>query len=76
VAFANLLLLPAGAKIRSRLEARLKNNELVLEGVLSIAEGMNPMLIESKLDPYKDHPGAVSSSWNERAREPETRSAA
>jgi chemotaxis protein MotA len=76
VAFANLLLLPAGAKIRSRLEARLKNNELVLEGVLSIAEGMNPMLIESKLDPYKDHPGAVSSSWNERAGEPETRSAA
>jgi len=54
VAFANLLLLPAGAKLRSRLESRLKNRELVLEGVLSLAEGMNPMLIQSKLDAYSE----------------------
>jgi chemotaxis protein MotA len=75
VAFANLLLLPAGAKIRSRLEARLKNNELALEGVLSIAEGMNPMLIASKLDPYREHAGTASSSWDARAGEPEARTA-
>jgi len=54
VAFANLLLLPAGAKLRARLESRLKNQELVLEGVLSLAEGMNPMLIQSKLDAYSE----------------------
>jgi len=54
VAFANLLLLPAGAKLRTRLESRLKNQELVLEGVLSLAEGMNPMLIQSKLDAYSE----------------------
>ncbi len=52
VAFANLFLLPAGAKLRARLEAQLKNHELVLEGILSVAEGMNPMLIQSKLDAY------------------------
>jgi chemotaxis protein MotA len=55
VAFANLLLLPASAKLRARLESRLKNHELVLEGVLSLAEGMNPMLIQSKLDAYREH---------------------
>ena len=54
VAFANLFLLPAGAKLRVRLESALKNNELVLEGVLSLAEGMNPMLIQSKLDAYRE----------------------
>jgi chemotaxis protein MotA len=54
VAFANLFLLPAGAKLRSRLESRVKNNELVLEGVISLAEGMNPMLIQSKLDAYRE----------------------
>ena len=54
VAFANLFLLPAGAKLRARLEAKLKNNELVLEGVLSLAEGMNLMLIQSKLEAYSE----------------------
>jgi chemotaxis protein MotA len=54
VAFANLLLLPVGAKIRARLESRLKHQELILEGVLSLAEGMNPMLIQSKLEAYRD----------------------
>jgi chemotaxis protein MotA len=54
VAFANLFLLPAGAKLRVRLESKLRNHELVLEGVLSLAEGMNPMLIQSKLEAYRD----------------------
>jgi chemotaxis protein MotA len=55
VAFANLFLLPAGAKLRSRLEARLKHQELLLEGVLSLAEGMNPMLLKSKLEAYQEN---------------------
>ena len=54
VAFANLFLLPAAAKLRARLEAKVKNQELILEGVLSLAEGMNPMLIESKLEAYRE----------------------
>lgn len=54
VAFANLFLLPAGAKLRVRLESKLKNHELVLEGVLSVAEGMNPTLIQSKLEAFSE----------------------
>jgi chemotaxis protein MotA len=54
VAFANLFLLPAGAKLRARLESRLRNQELILEGILSLAEGMNPMLMQSKLEAYQE----------------------
>jgi chemotaxis protein MotA len=46
---ANLLLLPAGAKIKARVEQGLEDMELVLEGVIGIAEGMNPQLLETKL---------------------------
>jgi chemotaxis protein MotA len=75
VAFANLLLLPAGAKLRSRLEARLRNQELILEGVLSLAEGMNPMLIQSKLEAFEEQrPGR--SGRPDRAGTAENRSAA
>ncbi len=52
VALANLVLLPAGAKIKARLEQSLEDMELVLEGVIGIAEGMNPKLLESKLDAF------------------------
>lgn len=75
VAFANIFLLPAGAKLRVRLESLLKNHELVLEGVLSLAEGMNPMLIQSKLDAYKED-GAESRQDEQEAASPEKRSAA
>jgi chemotaxis protein MotA len=54
VAFANLFLLPSGAKLRARLEKQIKHQELILEGVLSLAEGMNPMLIQSKLEAYNE----------------------
>jgi chemotaxis protein MotA len=51
VALANLILLPANAKIKARLESALEDMELVLEGVIGIAEGMNPKLLETKLAP-------------------------
>jgi chemotaxis protein MotA len=52
VALANLILLPAGAKIKARLERSLEDMELVLEGVIGIAEGMNPKLLETKLGAF------------------------
>jgi len=74
VAFANLFLLPVVAKLRARLEAKLKNQELVLEGVLSLAEGMNPMLLQSKLEAYKEvH---LPGTKEEQSMSTETRSAA
>jgi chemotaxis protein MotA len=52
VASANLFFLPAGSKIRSRMQAAVQSRELMLEGVLSIVEGLNPKLIRTKLEAY------------------------
>jgi len=62
VALANLVLLPAGAKIKARLEQSLEDKELVLEGVIGIAEGMNPKLLESKLGAFLDGETTASSA--------------
>ena len=52
VGLANLVLLPAGNKLKARLESSLQLKELMLEGVIGIAEGMNPKLLESKLEAF------------------------
>lgn len=53
VASANIFFLPAGAKLRSRLHTAISARELMLEGVLGIAEGLNPKLIRIKLEAYR-----------------------
>jgi chemotaxis protein MotA len=52
VGLANLLLLPAATKMKARIEADTMLNELKLEGVVAIVEGLNPKLIRSKLESY------------------------
>lgn len=52
VASANIFFLPAGAKLKARMRAAVQLRELMLEGVLSIAEGLNPKLIRIKLQAY------------------------
>ncbi|MGA2136246.1 MAG: flagellar motor protein [Bryobacteraceae bacterium] len=54
VASANIFFLPAGSKLRSRMHAAIQMRELMLEGVLGIAEGLNPKLIRIKLEAYAD----------------------
>lgn len=54
VGLANLLLLPAASKIRARAEELTQYRELVLDGVTSIVEGLNPKLIRLKLEAYLD----------------------
>jgi len=49
VAAANLLFLPAAGKLRIRLREEQARNEMMLEGVISILEGMNPRMLETKL---------------------------
>jgi chemotaxis protein MotA len=56
VGAANLFFLPAGGKLRSRLQAAVEIRELMLEGVLAIAEGLNPKLIRIKLEAYAPPP--------------------
>ena len=52
VAAANLLFLPAAAKIKTRARAESQRKELILEGVCGIVEGLNPKLIRIKLEAY------------------------
>ncbi len=54
VGIANLLLLPAAAKMKAKAHTQLKIAELTLEGVIGIAEGLNPKLIQGKLEAYLD----------------------
>ena len=49
VAAANLVFLPAGGKLRIRLREEQVQREMMLEGVISILEGMNPRMLETKL---------------------------
>jgi chemotaxis protein MotA len=49
VGAANLVLLPAAGKLRIRIRDEQIGREMMLEGVISIMEGMNPRMIETKL---------------------------
>jgi chemotaxis protein MotA len=52
VASANLLFLPWAGKIRIRLRERQIIQEMTLEAVLSIIEGVNPRALELQLNSY------------------------
>ena len=49
VGLANLVFLPAAGKLRIRQQEEHMVREMMLEGVISIQEGMNPRMIEIKL---------------------------
>ena len=52
VGFANLLLLPIASKLRNLARAESLFRELIIEGIISIAEGENPRAIELKLNGF------------------------
>ena len=52
VGFANLFLLPAAAKLRSHTARERERMELMLLGSLSLAEGLNPKLLNEKIECY------------------------
>jgi len=49
VGLANVVFLPAAGKLRTRQQEEQMVKEMMLEGVVSIQEGMNPRMIEVKL---------------------------
>jgi len=49
VGAANVVLLPSAGKLRIRIHEQQIIREMMLEGVISILEGMNPRMIETKL---------------------------
>jgi chemotaxis protein MotA len=56
VGIANLFFLPMAGKMRIRLRDDVKRREMMLEGVISILEGMNPRMLEVKLTGFLDSP--------------------
>ncbi|MDE1175630.1 MAG: flagellar motor protein [Edaphobacter sp.] len=52
VALANLIFLPAAGKLKIRHREEQMVKEMMLEGVISILEGMNPRMMETKLRTY------------------------
>lgn len=52
VGSANLLFLPAAHKIKLKAALRRERQELILEGVCGLVEGMNPKMIRSKLEAF------------------------
>lgn len=52
VASANLIFLPIASKIRSRSAEEIQTMEVLLEGVLAIQGGENPMLVRKRLESF------------------------
>ena len=52
IATANLFFLPVAAKLKAIIVARARTRELVIEGLIAIAEGENPRNLESRLQGY------------------------
>ena len=69
VGVANLLFLPAAAKIKARIHHNVEAKELMLEGVCGIIEGLNPKLIRSKLEAFIE-PGTAGKKAGKGAKEP------
>lgn len=49
VGLANLFLLPTASKLKAQVRVQAQIHEMVVEGIISIAEGENPRNIETKL---------------------------
>lgn len=52
IGLANLLMLPMAARLKSLIHKQSEMREILIEGLVSIAQGDNPRQIESKLQGY------------------------
>ncbi len=57
VGIANLFFLPFAGKMRLQVRSSHRRREMMLEGVISILEGMNPRMLEIKLTGFLDESG-------------------
>lgn len=64
VGIANLFFLPLAGKMRIRIQNEHQRREMMLEGVVSILEGINPRMLEIKLAGFLNH---SSNKQKERA---------
>ncbi|MEZ5504741.1 MAG: flagellar motor protein [Gammaproteobacteria bacterium] len=52
VGVANLLFLPIASKLKTTIKAHSSQREMIIEGLIAIADGENPRTIEMKLEGY------------------------
>jgi chemotaxis protein MotA len=52
IGLANLFFLPVANKLKTAVQAQSHVREMIIEGMISIAQGENPRTIESKLHCY------------------------
>ena len=72
VGMANILFLPWAGKLKIKFREEQVLREMKLEGVISILEGMNPRMLETKLMGYlPEHKQAPERKQQGPAREPE-----
>ena len=62
VGIANLFFLPFAGKMRIRIREEHLSREMMMEGVTSILEGMNPRMLEIKLAGFLDDPAQVKKA--------------
>jgi chemotaxis protein MotA len=55
IGLANLVFLPMASKLKQAIAAQSQLREMIIEGMISIAQGENPRSIESKLQGYLHH---------------------
>lgn len=64
VAFANLVFIPIGSKLKARTTEEIIAYDMMVEGILSIQAGDNPMMVEAKmiafLSPKERHELTIS----------------
>jgi len=70
VAIANLFFLPVANKIKARIHEESSTKELMIEGVVSIVEGMNPKLIRVKLEAFVEEKGQKKAGASSKSAEP------
>jgi chemotaxis protein MotA len=72
VGSANLIYLPVAGKMKIRIREEQIRREMILEGVASILEGINPRMLETKLLGFlveAEEPGDKSAGAAEQAEE-------
>ena len=52
VGIANLIFLPMGSKMRTQTRLGTRNQEMVVEAVIAIHDGMNPRMLRQLLQPF------------------------
>jgi chemotaxis protein MotA len=70
VGAANIFFLPAASKLRTRAREAVMLQELILEGVIGIVEGLNPKLIRIKLEAFTEPEPARKKSAAKKGAAP------